>query len=69
MGIVTGKKRESCELLAVSAAGSHPLAPFVVGDKGGSDDEDSEDAEKNLHSVFRIARVGQGYFHDFAQGG
>jgi hypothetical protein len=45
------------------------LAPFVVGDKGGGDDEDSENAEKNLHSVFRIARVGRRCFLVFAEGG
>jgi hypothetical protein len=31
------------------------LTPFVVGDEGGGNDEEGEDAEKNLHTVFRIA--------------
>lgn len=40
---------------AVATAGCHPLAPFVVGEEGGGDDEEGENAEEDLHSVFRIA--------------
>ncbi len=44
--------------MAVAAAGGNPLAPFVVGEEGGGDEEDGEDAEEDLHGVFRIAWVG-----------
>jgi hypothetical protein len=47
--------RKAGGLLAVAAAGSHPLAPFVVSEKTGGDGEESEDAEDDLHVVFRIA--------------
>ena len=41
--------------MAVAAAGGDPAAPFVVGDEGGGDKEDGEDAEEDLHGLFRIA--------------
>ena len=41
--------------MPVAAADGHPLAPFVVGKQGGSDEEDGEDTEEDLHGVFRIA--------------
>ena len=50
-----GLTRKAGGLLAVAAAGGHPLAPFVVSEKTGGDGEDSEDAEEDLHGVFRIA--------------
>ncbi len=42
-------------LLAIAAARSHPLTPFVVGDKGGGNEKNSENAEEYLHGIFRIA--------------
>jgi hypothetical protein len=42
-------------LLAIAAARSHPLTPFVVGDEGGGNDKNSENAEEYLHGIFRIA--------------
>ena len=51
-GIWAGKlllQRKFKGLLAVAAAGGHPLTPFVVADQRGGDYEDSEDAEKSLH--------------------
>jgi hypothetical protein len=45
--------------LAVTAAGGHPLAPFVVGQDGGGDHDEDDDAEENFHGAFRIARVGR----------
>jgi hypothetical protein len=42
-------------LLAIAAADSHPLTPFIVGDERDSDDEDGENAKENLHDAFRIA--------------
>jgi hypothetical protein len=44
--------------LPAATAGGHPLTPFVIGDQGSGDEDDGENAEKNLHGVFRIARVG-----------
>jgi hypothetical protein len=38
-------------LLAVAAAGGHPLTPLVVGDEEAGDDE------KDFHGVFRIAWI------------
>jgi hypothetical protein len=32
------------------------LPPFVVGENGGGDDQNSQQADKNLHGVSRIAR-------------
>jgi len=42
-------------LLAVAAAGGHPLAPLVIGEDGDGDHEDGENTEENLHVTFRIA--------------
>ena len=42
-------------LLAVAAACSHPLTPFIVGDEGGGYYKNSENAEEYLHGLFRIA--------------
>jgi hypothetical protein len=50
-----GLTRKAGGLLAVATAGSHPLAPFVVSEKTGGNGEDSEDAEEDIHDVFRIA--------------
>jgi hypothetical protein len=36
------------------------LAPFVVGNEGGGDEDDGKDAEENLHGEFRIACAGVG---------
>jgi hypothetical protein len=41
--------REKVVLLAVAAAVGHPFAPFVISKDGAGDDEESEDAEENLH--------------------
>jgi len=35
--------------LPVAAPVGHPFTPFVVGDEGCGDQDDSEDGEKNLH--------------------
>jgi hypothetical protein len=40
------------------AAVGQPPAPFEIGIKGGGDNENGENAEKNLHGSFRIARAG-----------
>lgn len=42
-------------LAMVSSTGGHPLPPLVVGKDGGNDDENGENAQENLHGVFRIA--------------
>jgi len=42
-------------LLAIVATGGHPLTPFVVSEKRNSNNEDGENADKNLHGVYRIA--------------
>ena len=45
-----GRKRGNCvESLPVAAAGSEPLAPFVVGVERGNDEKYGEDGEKKLH--------------------
>jgi hypothetical protein len=36
-------------LLPVATAGCHPLAPFVVSENGGGDENESENAEEDLH--------------------
>ncbi len=33
------------------------MTPFVVGEDGGGDEDDGEDAEEDLHDVLRIAWV------------
>jgi hypothetical protein len=48
------------KLLAVAAAGGDPLTPFVVGEEGGGNDQQGENAEENLHDLFRIAWHGRG---------
>jgi hypothetical protein len=35
----------------------HPLTPFVVGEKGGGDEEDGEDAEEKLHGRSRESNI------------
>jgi hypothetical protein len=41
--------------MAIAAAGGHPLTPFVVSEKRNGNNEDGENADKNLHGVYRIA--------------
>jgi hypothetical protein len=36
-------------LLAIPAAGGHPLAPLVVGEDGTGDEENDDDAEEKFH--------------------
>jgi len=42
-------------LVFVRGVIGYPLAPFVVGEERGGDDENSENAEDDFHGHFRIA--------------
>jgi hypothetical protein len=55
--IVTGGNRKSLVLLPVAAASGHPLTPFVVGEHRSGDNEDSENAEENLHGESRETEI------------
>ena len=41
-------------LLAVALAVGHPLAPFVVGDKGDDDKRDGYEDEGEFHAEFAV---------------
>ncbi len=43
-------------LLPVALSCGDPLAPFVIGDKGDTEDKRNDNDENPLHSPFRIAR-------------
>ena len=47
-------------MVAVAAAGGHPLAPLVVGEDGSGDDQKGDNGEQDLHHRFQVQVSGFG---------